>query len=1028
MFLSDISIKRPIMISMILIVFVLFGAMAFFGLNMELTPPINFPVITIQTIYAGAGPQETELQISKKVEDAVASIAGIDYIQSYSMENISIVMVFFELDKDVYLALQEVKDKVDGISNELPSDADLPIMQRFDPNNSPVVNLVLAGPLPSTELYKLADKEFAPLLAQIPGVAEVTLVGGQEREIQVNFDNRVVLQRNISLPQIAQILASQNIDMPGGNFQRDTQEYSVRLKGEFSTIQTIRDLEIPTAHGIKKLGDIANVTDTGEDIRERIIYYDHDQKQREDNVIQLSLMKTSDGNPVEIYKRLDESLADLKKELPEGCQLHIVQENASFVKSSVNDTMTNILLGIILTSLVILFFLHDYKSTIIIVISMPFSIIATFLFMKMSGYTLNILSLMGLSTAVGILTANSVVVLENIFRHKAMGHDNVTSASKGTSEVVVTVVASTLTNLAVFLPLATMSSIAGRMFEQFSMTVVYATIFSLISAFTLTPMMASRLLPSKNRKKHPLGERLERMFRSWEKAYQNILKHLLTNKKRGAAVLVTSVILFVLSLFIASGIGFDFMPPMDEGYILVKVEQPVGYNLESTAKKLYEIEKKVEKYDDVSHYWIELGRLGETDIGVNLATMHIILKDSDVRNLTTAELSNQLVADCADISNVRIAVSQSGSFASGRADIQFYLTGHDAQKLHMYSNDLMANIKEIPGVRNLSTSIKSGKPEITIRPRRDIMARRGLTIYDLAFSLRSSMAGLVTTAYKEDGEEYDIRIRMNDESVDTPSKISRIPVIGPKGTYRMDQLADIDMTEGYSKILHYDRVRAISFECDVAEGFSMGDIMQGIDRDAQKLDMPHGYDIIYGAMAAEMGKTTKDILQAFIIAIILTYMLLAAILESLTQPLMILATVPLALIGVFSGLALTGLSMNIVSMLAIVMLIGIVVNNAILLLDYTNKLVREKGIPVHDALITACPTKLKAILMSNIAIILGMLPMAMGIGASGVEMRQPMGVVSIGGLLVSTVLSLIVIPVLYNVVHRQQEKRKKKEK
>lgn len=1023
MFLSDISIKRPIMISMVLLVFVLFGALSYFGMRLELTPPVEVPVITVQTIYGGAGPEEIETQVSKKVEDATASISGVDYMLSYSMENVSIVMIAFNMQKDVYLALQEVKDKVDGMINDLPDAADSPIIQRVDPTNLPVVDLVLSGPIPITQLYDLADNRVAPRLAQVAGVADVKLTGGQEREIHVNLDNRMVLQQKLSLSQIASILATQNMDMPGGNFKQRGQEYSVRLEGEFDDVETIRNMDVPTQFGMKKLGDIANVSDSGEEVRERTIYFNNVEKVGDDNVVKLSLMKTSDGNPVKIYKELSHSMKEFEKMLPEGCHLNIVNENANFIKSAVADTMTNIFLGVVLTSLVLLFFLHDYKSTLIVALSMPISIVSTFLFMQLAGFSLNILSLMGLSTAVGILVANSVVVLENIFRHKSLGHDKVTSASKGTSEIAVAVIASTLTNLVVFLPLGTMSSLAGQVFEQFSLTVVFATIFSLITAFTITPMMASKILPDHDRKKHPIGERMEGWFKSLENAYANLLNRFLLSKKRGALTIAISVLLLIGSLMLASTIGFEFMPEMDEGFIGVKVELPVGYDLESTASTLQSMEEKLKQYEEVSHFWTELGRIGDTDIGVNAAYLKIKLVDVDQRSHSSAEMSNRFIHDFSVIPNANINVASLLSFTSGRSDIQFYLRGTDADQLSAYHARLAHEMKIIPGLINLTTSLKSGKPEVQVVPRRDVLSETGLTVYHLATALRGSVDGVVSTAFKDAGNEYDIRVQVTDESVDTPQEIAAIPVVGASGTYRMDQLADIRISEGYSKILHYNRTKTIQFECDVATGYLMGDIMNEINRIVADMDMPTGYEITYGGMSKEMNNTIVDIARAFIIAIVLTYMLLAAILESLTQPLLILSTVPLALIGVFGGLVLTGLSMNIISMLAIVMLIGIVVNNAILLLDYTNQLVRNQGMSVHDALITACPTKLKPILMSNIAIILGMLPMALGVGTSGAELRQPMGVVSIGGLLASTLLSLIVIPVLYNVVSRKQAQK-----
>ena len=451
MFLSDISIKRPIMMSMFLIVFVLFGGLMYTKMNLEFTPEVSFPVITVQTVYPGAGPREIETQVTKKIEDAVSSVSQIDYIQSYSMENVSYVMIAFQMNKDVNLARQEVKDKVDGILNDLPNDAKLPLVQRYDPTVMPIVDLVFSGPLSPTQLYDLADKQLKNRFSQIDGVATVDLTGGQEREINVSMDSKTVMQRSVPLQQIAGILAAQNREMPAGNFKRGSQEYSVRLSGEFKDVESIRNLEIQTSNGIMKLGDIANISDTGAEVRKRTTYYNHVTRQKNDNVVQMSIMKSSGGNQVKVYEAIKEMLPEIRKSLPKGCSIEVVNEETTFIRASVEDTLSNIIMGVILTGLILLFFLHDLRSTIIVALSMPMSIISTFLFMKLSGFSLNIMSLMGLSTAVGILVTNSIVVLENIFRHKSMGLDRIESASQGTAEIALPVLASALTNLIVFL-------------------------------------------------------------------------------------------------------------------------------------------------------------------------------------------------------------------------------------------------------------------------------------------------------------------------------------------------------------------------------------------------------------------------------------------------------------------------------------------------------------------------------------------------------------------------------------------------
>lgn len=1021
MFLSDISIKRPIMMSMVLIVFLLFGAIAFFGLNIDLTPDVDFPIVTVQTIYPGAGPKEIEIQVTKKIEDAVSSISKIEEMTSYSMEAVSYVVIQFELDKDIDVANQEVKDKVDAILNHLPNDADRPIIQKLDINAFPIIEVALSGNLAMTELYDIADKKLKDRFSQIEGVANVNVTGGGEREIRVELDNRVVFQNKINLTTLAGKLKAQNMDMPGGHFQQRSQEYAVRLKGEFADVDKIRELKIPTGYGMKQLGEIAEVKDEAAEIRVRSSYFDNIRKFSSDNVVVLSLIRAKKGNTVEVAKVVKESVPAIEQELPPGCKLDVVTDRSLIISGTVQDTLSNIIMGILLTGLVLFFFLHDFRSTTIVALSMPLSILSTFLLLQISGFTLNLMTLSGLSTAVGILVTNSIVVLENIFRHKEMGRSSREAASKGTAEIVVAVVASTLTNIVVFLPIANMSTMVGQFFKEFALTVVYATIFSLIMSFTLTPMMASLIIPENTAKKNIMGQKLEAMFRSWEVFYQRILRWIFGNKKRSGMVILVSVLLFFGSFIFASRIGFDFMPTLDEGDIKIEAELPIGSNLDESARTLKEIESRILKHKEVKHVLTTLGQISNMDQGTNMALVTIKLIDVDERDFSTQQAVSIFIKELSDIPNVRLRVSVLSSIGGGRAAVSFALMGQDSDTLEVYKTKILDRIHNIDGMINLNTSSRAGKPEITLTPDREKLAQAGLTIYDLALALRSALEGMVTTQYRDQGEEYDIRVALADHTVDTPEKIGDISVVGAKEIFRLSQLGKVEFSEGYSRIIHKDKYKMIEFSAGTAEGVPLGNVTGEIDRRLSTLNLPSGYKINWMGMAEQMQKTIKDMLFTFALAFVLTYMLLAAILESLTQPLLILGTVPLALIGVFGGLYLTGISMNSISMMAIIMLLGIVVNNAILQLDYTNILVRERGMNVQDALLEACPVKLKPILMASTAIILGMLPMALGFGASGREFRQPMGVVAIGGLVVSTVLALVVIPTLYNLTTKTKK-------
>jgi HAE1 family hydrophobic/amphiphilic exporter-1 len=1014
MFLSTMSIKRPIMVSMFLIAFVVFGAMAYFGLNLNLMPDVELPFVTIQTVYPGAGPKEIEIQITKKIEDAVSTVSKM-----FSMEGVSIVIMKFDLDKDGDIANQEAKDKVNGILNDLPRDAKLPIVEKFDMGAFPVIDLVLTGDIDLRDLYEIADKRLKDRLSQVAGVGTVNITGGEKREIRVELENRVVFQNALSLPQLAQILAVHNMDIPGGSFQLRNQEYSVRLKGEFNDLETIRNLEIPTPFGVKKLGKLADVRDTAAKVRERSIYFNNVTKLREDHVVRLSIIKSPDGNTVDVAKTINEIIPQVNKELPAGCRLSVVRDGSIFIESSVSDTLSNIILGIILTGLVLLFFLHDLRSTIIVATAMPFSIISTFLFLQLSDFSLNIMTLMGLSTAVGILVANSVVVLENIFRHKQMGKARTEAADKGTSEIAVAVIASTMTNIVVFLPIAAMSSMVGQFFREFALTVTYATIFSIIASFTVTPMLASLILPEKETKKHPIGEKLEAMFHAWEEWYRGVLNKILVTRFRSFLVVLLSFSIFILSFFVAARVGFEFMPLLDEGNLNIQVELPLGSNLDESSNLLEKIVNRLENYEEVHHILVNIGSLSQLDAGTNMALVQIKLVPSEFRNHSSNEMAGIFIKDLSDIPNAQIRVAALSSIGRGDAPIQLYLLGQEDAQVEAYKNQIIGLIKDIPGMINLNTSSRPGKPEITLVPNRKKLAMLGLTVFDVAMSLRSAVEGVVSTQYRESGNEYDIRVIMTEESVNTPEKIRNIAVPTQAGVFRLSQLAEVNFVEGYNRILHKDKYTSIEVSAYVATGYALGDIVAEINERIAGIELLPGYKLDWGGSAKMMQETIIDMLTTFIIALLLTYMLLAAILENLTQPLIILGTVPLALVGVFVAMFITGKTLNTISMMAIIMLLGIVVNNAILLLDYAN-ILRKRGKSVHDALLEAGPTKLKPIIMATIAIILGMLPMALGIGEAGREFRQPMGIVSIGGLIVSSLLALILIPALYNLTTKSE--------
>jgi len=1026
MILAKVSINRPVLTTVGILIFLIFGAIAYFRLNLNLQPDVEIPYVTIRTIYPGAGPKEIETLITKRIEDAVSTISQIERIESYSLDGASIIIIEFQLSKDVNVANQETKDKVDQIINDLPDDADKPVVQKIDIRLFPVVNVVLSGNLNPRQLYEIADKTLNDRFSQIDGVANVQITGGQEREIRVVLDNRIVYENNISLPQLSQILRMHNMDIPGGYFQIGNQEYTVRLVGQFQNPDGISELEIPTAYGPKKIRQIADVIDSGKDIRQRATFFNVKENFFDANVVRLGIVKSSDGNIVKVADAVRKSLPEIQATLPEGSKLEIVTDASEFVKSSFEDTMSNIYLGVLFTAFILFVFLHDWRSTLIVALSMPTSIISTFMLLQAFGLSLNMMTLMGLSVSVGVLVANSIVVLENIFRYKNIGESIKQATYKGTSEVGVAVLASTLTNIVVFLPIANMSSLVGLWLRELALAAVFATIFSLIMSFTLTPLLSSIILS----KEHATGK-LASWFNRFElkqtEIYKKMLGFVLHSKMRSFLTFAVSIVLFILVMMIfGPKLGFEFIPQTDDGKIRISVELPSGYNLDETATTVRSIEDRVKNHEEVIHVLTNLGKLSDLDVGTNMAAIDVQLTDAKDRDVGLLDMVSVLTADLADIPNAKIKVDVGSRMGGQEAPIQFFLLGQDLDELEALKNEAVKKFSDIPGLINFDNSSRAGKPETTVYPKREKLTEVGLTITDLAFSIRAGIEGIQSAKYRELGDEYDITVTLNDESVNSPEKAGNISIASKYGSFRLTQLAEVEFTNGFTKILHRDKYTSIMFTGASAPGVPLGNVTSEIERRWNEIELPPGYSFKWGGNVKMMNDMIQDMIFAFFLAVLLTYMLLSAILESFWQPVMIMITVVLGLLGVILALYITNTAFSITSLMSIIMLIGIVVNNAILILDYTNQLRREQGYLPKDALMEAAPTKLKPQIMASIAIILGMLPLAIGIGDAGKEMRMPLGIVAIGGLIASTILTLFVIPAIYNLTSRAKSIVKEK--
>jgi HAE1 family hydrophobic/amphiphilic exporter-1 len=999
---------------------VTFGLLAYFSLPVSLLPDIKTAVVTVQTVYPGAGPQVVENQLTKRIEDAVFSITDMDSLTSYSMDSVSIVIVRFKDGKDENIALQDVKDKVDAILPELPGAVEKPSISKTNMTDAfPIMNIVLEGGMDSTELYTIGSTEVHDALSRITGVGSVEISGGEKREIRVNLDRAAAYERFLPVEQIAAILAGANIEVPGGNIGMEGEDIPVRFQGEFRSLEEIGDLDIPTSSGVFKLRQLGTIEDTHITVRERTILRDKAAGTRNEDALLLQVIKNPSANTVAVVDNITRQIPRIEEAAGGRIRLSVIREDAGFIRDSVNDTLGNLLMGIALTGLVILFFLHDLRSTFIISLAMPFSIISTFFVMQFLNIGVNVLSLMGFSCAVGTLVANSVVVLENIFRCKNEGLSRIESASRGTRGVMMAVIASTLTNVAVFVPLGGMQGPMGQIISHFAYTIVISTVFSLVVSCTLTPFLASRILPEKPRRPGRAGKALDALFNGTERLYAASLSVILKRKWRSALVVVAVVTVFVVSMRAFGSIPMELVPKSDGGKIQVDVELPQGSGLEKTAAILAVIEERLAGYEETRTILTTLGKMGSMDRDVSIARMEVSLVPKTERALSNSDMASLFTRNFSDIpgADIRVVAPSEVVLAQG-APVDLSLRGPDTLVLQELGARIKRRLQSVPGVMNANVNMKAGKSELVFEPRRKQVSSDGITVQAVALALRSAVDGMVSTVYRENNEEYDIRVKIEDAALRDIEDLKNIPVVSPAGIFPLSRYADIRFAGGSNMIVRLDKQRTAGITAELLPGYAQSAVLSDVMKAAAEIELPEGYSIAQAGLSESMEESNASMGIVFLTAILLVYILLAAILENPLQPLFILTTIPLSLIGVTAGCLLFGTVLNNIAMIGIVMLVGVVVNNAILMLDYYNQLKRE-GLGAAEALLKACPVKLKAILMSNIAIVLGMIPMALGIGASLAEMRQPMGIITIGGIVSSTVLTLWFIPALERLVTRK---------
>ncbi len=1020
--LSEIAVKRPVFATMMIAALMVLGIFSYYDLSVNLFPDIDFPITIVQTIYPGAAAETVETEVSKEIEDAINEISGIKHITSRSQEGYSLLIVEFQLYKDGFESTQEVREKIAGVRSELPDEIEEPIVQNYDPDAEPIISLAISGRRSAREITELTKNLIKKQIETVPGVGNVEMIGGQEREILIALNPEKMESYGIAVDDIRGAVSAANLEIPGGRVEESSREYIVRMAGRLNRVDEFDNIIVINKNGIPVyLKDIAVVKDTIEEQRSFASY-------NMNPAVSLSIKKQSGTNTVDMARKVKERIVKLEKELPADISIKIVKDYSTFIEDSIHEILFNIQFGTFLAVLVIFLFLLDYRPTIIAGISIPISLVATFTIMNALGFTINMMTLMGLSLSVGILIDDAIVVMENVYRHISMGKDRVKAAIDGTKEIGLAVMATTFAIMVVFLPIAYMEGIVGRFFFEFGITVAFAVLISLFVAFTLTPMMSSRWLSVKKEKKNnkklsvfariwnPIYNFLSqwnKFFESLNPKYKRLLQRSLNHRW---IVIVIAMLTIVFAGFMTRFVGMEFMTQSDQNQMIITMSSPPGSNLDETIKKLQEIESITREMSEVNNTFITIG---EGNAPVTDGQLLVKFIDRSERLLSAKELIDSTRLLVADIPGAIISIAAQKGEGGGEKPIELSIRGEDLDVLTQIAHEMQQIMYKIPGTVDVENSLEEGKPEIRVEIDRRLADDLALNLYQIPTTVRSLIEGEVVSTYKEGDEEYDVRIKLDDEFRSSMASLERILIKSDKELSNGDKLlvplgrvAKLKKSSSIGQYNRFDRQREVRVNANVTSWAFAGTIANEIMEKASEIALPPGYSVSKVGEAEIMDESFTNIVKALVLAVIFIYLLLASQYESFFDPLSIMISLPLSLVGAILGLV--GSSFSIMSLIGIVLLMGLVTKNAILLIDFV-KQERAKGVPRTEAILTAGPIRLRPILMTTLATVFGMLPLALGLGP-GAEFRSPMAKAVIGGMLSSTLLTLVVVPVVYTLI------------
>ncbi|CAG9622844.1 efflux RND transporter permease subunit [Sutcliffiella rhizosphaerae] len=1011
--IAKLSVYRPIAMSMVIIFMLIIGAVSMRSMTVDLFPELTFPVVAVTTTYNGAGPEEIENLVSSPLENAMSTIPNVESVTSISTTGGSLVLVSFAWGTNMDFASLDMRERIDSVRDFLPPGANMPRVLRFNPSDLPIVQLAITDPSGEmTKAKQLAEQEIEPQLNSVEGIASISVEGGAENEIRITLNPNAMSSFGISIDQLQQMLAAENLNLPGGSLTDQNQDLPIRITGEFTSIFDIESLPIPTPNGVIQLSQLGEVKETLQPTTQ-LSYLNGEP------AVGMSILKQSGSNTVTVANEIEKKLDEIRKTLPDGVEIKPIFDQSEFIKKSISAVTMNMLLGSLLAAAVLYFFLRNIRSTLIISFSIPISIITTFIFMYFTGQTLNLLTLGGLALGVGLMVDNAIVILENIYRLRQNGYSLKDAAIEGTSEVGSAIIASTLTTVVVFLPIIFVDGLAAQLFKPLALVISFSLLASLFTALIIVPLFSSLLLKVNNK-----SSKFEERYSGFINWYTGMLEKALRNPKK---TVMSIVILLLISLIGIPFIGKEFLPHQDQSFISMNVRLPDGSSLDATYDVMEAVDEELQNITEMDLTFVTVGGSDNFSFSsgtqANRASYNILLTPVTDRNRSDKVIADDIRERLKNIPGVEISIS-SGESGVSQNPVSLNITGPDLSTLKAMADETVELLEGIEGIREPSSSYTEGNPEIVVDIDRIKASQFGIGSAQVASAVSNATKGVVATRMARDGVELDVRITIEDTYTASIENLERLLINTPTGeNIPLQAVASVKRDQGPSQIRRTDRNREITVTADIVNR-DLGSIIDDVEKTLKEnIYIPSNeYKITIGGQDEQMNDAFFKLGGALALAVVLIYMVMAGQFESYFYPFIIMFSVPLTIIGVITGLLVTSQPLGVGSLIGMLILTGIVVNNAIVFVDYVN-LMKKDGKSTWDAILIAGPTRLRPILMTALTTILGLIPLTLGFG-EGMEIQQPMAIVILFGLSFATIITLILIPVVYYQFDSYRERRK----